>query len=122
MVQNDTSAKDFKPPGELVRNYTSKGRNFEIWCGELTDPAVQRLIERIQVLILFFIDGGTMLALEDQEWSISRWRVFFMYISRSSFHRQLTDVDATATKNSQNRQRQPLRPTPLSAIRPRTDS
>ena len=121
-IQDDTSAKDFKPAGELIKKYTSRGRNFEIWCGELTDPAVQRLIERIQVLILFFIDGGTMLALDDQEWSISRWRVFFMYIFHTLIYRQLTEVSATATRNSQIHQLQPPHPIPLSATRPHTDS
>lgn len=76
-VQNDASAKDFKPPGELLERYTSKGRQFEIWCGELTDPAVQKLLERMQVFISFFIEGGTPLTLDDAEWTLARWRVFF---------------------------------------------
>ena len=77
-VQDDTKARDFKPPGELLERYTSKGRNFEIWCGELTDPAVQKIIERMQVLISFFIEGGTPLTLDDAEWTLARWRVFFV--------------------------------------------
>ncbi|KAK3176990.1 hypothetical protein OEA41_008316 [Lepraria neglecta] len=78
-IQNDSSAKDFKPPGELLESYTSRGRHFEIWSGELTDPAIQEIIERIQILISFFIEGGTPLLLDDVDWTLSRWRVYFVY-------------------------------------------
>ncbi len=77
-VQDDPSAKDFKPPGELLESYSSRGRYFEIWGGELTDPAVQAIIERIQILVSFFIEGGTPLSLEDAEWTLDRWRVFLV--------------------------------------------
>ena len=70
---------DFKPPGELLENYTSKGRIFEIWSGELRDPAVKQLIDRMQIFISFFIEGGTPLELEDQDWTLARWRVYFVY-------------------------------------------
>ncbi|MDI1488894.1 MAG: histone acetyltransferase 1 [Ramalina farinacea] len=78
-VQESQTAKDFKPPGELFQKYTSKGRQFEIWYGELSDPTVKLLISRIQILIAFFIEGGTLLDLDDQEWSLARWRVYFVY-------------------------------------------
>ncbi len=78
-IQDDNTAKDWKPPGELLERYTSKGRNFEIWSGLLTDPAIQKIIERIQILISFFIEGGTPLQLDDQDWTLARWRVYFMY-------------------------------------------
>lgn len=78
-IQNDTSASSFKPPGDLLETYTSKGRNFEIWSGELTDPTVQRLVERIQIMISFLIEGGTALLLDDQDWTLARWRVYFVY-------------------------------------------
>ncbi|KAI4214738.1 MAG: hypothetical protein LQ351_002814 [Letrouitia transgressa] len=78
-IQNDSSAPKFQPPGELVQSYTSQGRQFEIWRGELAEIAVQRLIERIQILISLFIEGGTPLPLDDQDWSLARWTVFFVY-------------------------------------------
>ena len=78
-IQSDTSAAAWKPPGELLETYTSKGRNFEIWSGLLTDPAIQKIIERIQILISFFIEGGTPLQLDDQDWTLARWRVYLMY-------------------------------------------
>lgn len=77
-IQDDTSAKGFTPPGKLIESYTSKGRNFEIWLGELVDPAVQTIVERLQILVSFFIEAGTPLALDDAEWTLARWRVFFV--------------------------------------------
>jgi len=77
-LQNDTSAKAFRPPGERFESYTSRGREFEIWSGELSDPAVRLLINRMQILISFFIEGGTPLELEDQDWTLARWRVYFV--------------------------------------------
>ncbi|KAI9734548.1 MAG: histone acetyltransferase 1 [Cirrosporium novae-zelandiae] len=79
LVQTKQASIPFKPPGELVQRYSSKGRNFEIWSGLLTDPSVQELVERIQILISFFIEGGTSINLDDQEWTLERWRVFFIY-------------------------------------------
>ena len=77
-IQSDVSAPSFKPPGKLIESYTSKGRIFEIWLGELTDPSVQVILERLQIFVSFFIEGGTPLALDDAEWTLSRWRVFFV--------------------------------------------
>lgn len=82
-IQEDAAAQDWKPPGELINSYTSRGREFQVWAGELTDPAVQQLIDRIQILISLFIEGGTPIPLDDQDWSLARWRVFFVYDSPS---------------------------------------
>ena len=79
-IQNDTSAPSFNPPGQLLEKYTSRGRNFEIWSGELTDPTVQQLVERLQIMISLFIEGGTPLLLDDQEWTLARWRVYFVCV------------------------------------------
>lgn len=78
-VQEDGSDKDWRPPGTLVERYISRGGHFEIWSAELTDPAAQELIDRIQILVSFFIEGGTPIPLDDQDWSLARWRIFFVY-------------------------------------------
>lgn len=78
-LQDASKAATFQPPGELVESYSIKGRNYEIWAGELTDTAVQKIIERIQILVPFFIDGGILLPVDDPEWTLARWRVWFMY-------------------------------------------
>ena len=43
------------------------------------DPAVRQLVDRLQILISLFIEGGTPLELEDQEWTLARWRVYFVF-------------------------------------------
>lgn len=77
-IQNDENAKDFVPPGKLVHSYTTKGRNYEIWSGSLADPAVRALLARAQVFVSFFIEAGTPLELDDPEWTLERWTVYFM--------------------------------------------
>ena len=77
--QEDKDASSFHPPGELIESYQSRGRSFEIWRAELTDPAVQLLLERMQIFVSLFIEAGTPLELHDQEWTLARWRVFFVY-------------------------------------------
>ena len=79
-IQNNPAIATFKPPGELVQSYFSQGRAYEIWCGELTDPTVRLLLERLQIFTSFFIEGGTPIYLDDEQWTLARWRVFFVYV------------------------------------------
>ncbi len=37
------------------------------------------MLKRIQILVPLFIEGGTFIELEDPEWSLERWTVFFLY-------------------------------------------
>ena len=69
---------DWKPPGQLAHSYAIGTRTYEIWCGELTDPAIQRLVDRMQLLVSFFVEGATFLALDEEDWTLARWRVYFM--------------------------------------------
>lgn len=78
-VQNDKHAKDWKPPGTLVSTYSRKDQQFEIWAGSLLDPAIRELVDNIQILILFYIEGGQFINLEDVDWTLDRWRVYFIY-------------------------------------------
>lgn len=77
-VQEDPGAKDFSPPGKLVYSYDVNERNYEIWAGSLADPAVQKILDRAQVLVSLFIEAGTPLDTDDPEWSLERWTVFFV--------------------------------------------
>ncbi|KAI4242393.1 MAG: hypothetical protein LQ352_007247 [Teloschistes flavicans] len=81
-IQQD--ARNWEPPGQLLERYTSRGRKFEVFSGPLTNPAIQQLVDRIQILVSFFIEGGTPIPLDDQDWSLARWRVFFIYEKLSS--------------------------------------
>ncbi|KAF3393866.1 Histone acetyltransferase type B catalytic subunit, partial [Penicillium rolfsii] len=78
-VQEDSSAKDFTPPGKLVYSYESNKRNYEIWAGSLADPDVRRILGRAQILVSLFIEAGTPLAMDDPEWTLERWTVYFVY-------------------------------------------
>ncbi|KAI9789973.1 MAG: histone acetyltransferase 1 [Candelina submexicana] len=78
-IQSDILAQDFKPPGKLTSTYTSKGSTFEIWCGELRDPVVERILRRMEIFVSFFIEGGTPIQTDGQDWTTERWKVFLLY-------------------------------------------
>jgi histone acetyltransferase 1 len=46
--------------------------------------AVQQILKRIQILVPFFIEGGTFIELQDPEWSLERWTVFFLYEKKNA--------------------------------------
>ena len=69
---------DWSPPGELVTSFNSKlDGTFEIWSGNLADPAIMQIVKRIQVLVPLFVEGGTLIDLEDPD--VDRWTIFFLY-------------------------------------------
>lgn len=37
------------------------------------------MVKRIQLLVPLFIEGGTIIELNDPEWTLERWTVFFLY-------------------------------------------
>ncbi|KAB8301573.1 hypothetical protein EYC80_003417 [Monilinia laxa] len=75
---------DWHPPGELFRTLEIGGETFEIWKGNLSDPFIQQTIKRIQILVPFFIEGGTLLDLDESEDDLGRWTVFFLYQKKQS--------------------------------------
>jgi histone acetyltransferase 1 len=75
----DPSYAGWKPPGELWKTLEAGGQTYEIWKGSLADLAVQQMIKRIQIIIPLFIEGGTLINLDEPEWSLERWTVFFFY-------------------------------------------
>ncbi len=77
-VQSDGAAKDWTPPGERLTTYSIGDKDFEIWHASLTDPAVQQILQRAQVFVPLLIEGGTYIDLEDPEWSLERWRIYFL--------------------------------------------
>jgi histone acetyltransferase 1 len=72
------------PPGTLVKTIEKNGETYEIWRGNLADGAVKQLIRRIQITVLFFIEGGSYVGLDadgndEPECSLARWSVFLVY-------------------------------------------
>ena len=51
----------------------------EVWKGNLADVAVQQLLKRVQIMVPLFIEGGVILDLDEPEWTLERWTVFFYY-------------------------------------------
>lgn len=83
-ILEDVKAKDWTPPGSRVKAYMRGGENFEIWAGSLLDLPMRSLVDNIQILILFFIEGGQFINLEDVDWTLDRWRVYLVYHKSSS--------------------------------------
>lgn len=75
----DASAREWTPPGELVKSYTRKNENYEIWAASLSDPRMKELVGNIQIFICFFIEGGQYLNLDDVDWTLDRWRIYLVY-------------------------------------------
>lgn len=76
---------NWTPPGTLVTSFNNKHGDFEVYSGKITDPAVKQLLNRVQILVPFFVDGGTPIDLEDPD--AERWTLYFLYNKRaSSYH------------------------------------
>jgi len=74
----ESAPVDWAPPGELVKSYQASDGTYEIWKGSLADPAVKQLVNRIQVLVPLFIEGGTFIGTHVSD-GLARWTVFFLY-------------------------------------------
>lgn len=77
-ANGDEDVAEWKPPGELLHQYQLGGRQFGIWSTTLMDPRARDLLRNMQILILFFIEGGTYIELDDPDWTMERWRIFFV--------------------------------------------
>ncbi|CAK7216246.1 histone acetyltransferase 1 [Sporothrix bragantina] len=76
-----TPAADYTPPGERIRTFVGNDGRYEIWRGTLSDPAVLQLVNRVQIFVPFFIEGGTYIG-KDESDSKDRWTIFFLYRTR----------------------------------------
>lgn len=84
-VQN--TSDDWHPPGELIETYDDGDEGqYEVWKGNLADPLVLALVNRIQILVPLLIEGGTPIqteSTEDHEADpLDRWTVYFLYQKR----------------------------------------
>ncbi|KLU89002.1 histone acetyltransferase type B catalytic subunit [Magnaporthiopsis poae ATCC 64411] len=83
--------QDWVPPGEVVSEFDANdGGTFEVRRGSLTDLAVKQILNRIQILVLFFIEGGSLIDTEDSD--CDRWDIYFL------FHRSNRDGASGAFK------------------------
>lgn len=77
--EKDTSMEAWTPPGQLLHTYTVDKSKFEIWQSTLADVRAKKILSNMRIFIPFFIDGGTVAFLEDEDWALERWKVFFLY-------------------------------------------
>jgi len=78
----ETDRENFSPIGEQVHSYTRNGFNdndttYEIYKGYFSDLKVKAFHERIQMFILWFIDGSSYIDSED-----SNWELYFIFQKR----------------------------------------
>jgi histone acetyltransferase 1 len=76
-----TRDEPFAPPGVLQSKIHHGGRTFEVWRSSVDDERCAELLANMQILVLLYIEGGSPIELEDEEWSNKRWEVFFLYES-----------------------------------------
>jgi len=86
LISDQAYYKSWKPPGELWKTIESGGQTHEIWRASLADLAVQQMLKRIQILVPLFIEGGSLIDLDEPEWSLERWTVFFLYAKTGLSH------------------------------------
>jgi histone acetyltransferase 1 len=82
VVEGSTSS--WTPPGQCVEKYTREGEQYEVWAGSLLDERMRLLVDNIQILIVFFIEGGQFINLDDVDWTLDRWRVYLTYRKTST--------------------------------------
>ena len=82
--------QSFTPPGKLYNTYTLDGKTYEIWYAPLIDEACKEIIRNVQILILFFIEGGSIIDVDDEIWTNRRWDVYFLYEKTAEYHYTLT--------------------------------
>ncbi|KAF2456481.1 acyl-CoA N-acyltransferase [Lineolata rhizophorae] len=82
----DESVSEWKPPGVQLTSYRHEGKKYEIWQSNLVDPKARSIFENGKILIPMNIEGGTCQELEgeDMDWTLERWKVFFLYEVTSS--------------------------------------
>lgn len=79
-------SKDWVPPGKLHTTLEGPDGVYEVWRGNLADPAIKQLNSRIQILVSMFIEGGSYIGSRpDSDGSdldlsdADRWTFFSLY-------------------------------------------
>lgn len=78
--------ENWTPPGTLHDTFDGPDGQYEIWKGNLEDPAIKQINSRIQILVPLFIEGGSYIGQipdsETNEQDITdadRWTMFLLY-------------------------------------------
>lgn len=64
----------FTTPGTLIDSYTVDSKKYMVFQSSLKDPETVKLVDRLEFLVLLFIEGGSYIDLADD-----RWQVYILY-------------------------------------------
>lgn len=64
----------FTMPGTLIDSYTADSKSYLVCKSSLQDHNTVKLVERLELLVLLFIEGGSFIDLADD-----RWQVYILY-------------------------------------------
>ncbi|KAL9080635.1 MAG: hypothetical protein Q9157_000611 [Trypethelium eluteriae] len=79
-LETDTTATAFTPPGKIIYSYSVSGDTYQIWCSNLTDPQAQEIARNAQILMPLFIEGATVINLDDADENVlRRWKLYLVY-------------------------------------------
>jgi histone acetyltransferase 1 len=70
----------------MTASFSTKDGPFEVWQASLGDEEVRQFLKRFQILALLLIEGGTYIlqGTNDNDPSLDRWTVFFLYQKRTA--------------------------------------
>ena len=88
----------FVPPGEKIDEYTANGNEYTVYKSSLSNSETVSLVDRLQLLILLFIEGGSYIDTSDDRWQIY---ILFLLCPRRSVVR--ADFVTGTRKNHQTR-------------------
>ncbi|GAM17520.1 hypothetical protein SAMD00019534_006950 [Acytostelium subglobosum LB1] len=72
----DEKENNFKPPGDKLHEYTVTDRDtgketvYEVYFGKISDPVMLRYHEKLQLFVLWYIDGASYIYTNDSNWDI----------------------------------------------------
>jgi len=61
-------------PGTLIDSYTDNSKRYIVFQSSLKDPETVKLVERLEFLVLLFIEGGSYIDIADD-----RWQIYILY-------------------------------------------
>ncbi|KAF2015454.1 histone acetyltransferase type B [Aaosphaeria arxii CBS 175.79] len=76
--EKDPESASWTPPGTLSQKFERHGKKYEIWKASLADPAALEIWRNMQILVLLYIEGASMLEL-DEDWTYERWTLYLLY-------------------------------------------
>ena len=60
----------FAPPGQLIDSYDIDSVTYSVYKSSLRDQETVTLVQRLQLLVLLLIEGGSYIDTSDDRWQI----------------------------------------------------